>query len=246
MTADGKDITVYIGGAAGSRRTAVRLAGSDAVYAVAGITAASLGTEAKQWVDPTYVKVAPADLAKITIQRDGQSVELTKVSEPAAAAGSGSDAPPVEHWTATIGGAPITLGKDEKLDEPAITRIVDEVATIDLTAPADVKRDAAHPTATLTLDRKTGAPLVVDLIVDGTNVWAHDRASQRAVLVDKFRLDAALAVDRDNLVKKPPPPAAKGAGPAAAGLPPGVELPPGMELPPGVQMPPAGPPPGGW
>jgi hypothetical protein len=251
MTVDGKDLTVFIGGSAGVRRTAVRLAGSDAVYAVAGITATSLGVEPKQWVDPTYVKVPAADLAKIVIQRDGQSVELTKLA--AAAAGSGSDAaPPPDHWTATIGGAPITLGKDESIDEPAITRIVDEVTAIDLTAPADVKRDASHPTATITLERKpgtagAGAPVVVDLIVDGTSVWVHDRSAQRAVLADKFRLDAALTVDHDKLVKKPPPPAPKGApGAAANGLPPGVELPPGMELPPGVQIPPAGPPPGGW
>ena len=252
MTVDGKDTTVFIGGPAGTRRTAVRLAGGDAVYAVAGITASSLGVEPKQWVDPTYVKIAPADLAKIVIQRDGQSVELTKLAAPAAGSDAGSAAPPPDHWTATIGSAPITLGKDESLDEPAITRIVDEVAAIDLTAPADVKRDASHPTATITLERKpgtpgAGAPTVVDLIVDGSNVWAHDRSAQRAVLAEKFRLDAALTVDRDKLVKKPPPPPAKGSGAAANGLPPGVELPPGMELPPGVQIPPAGPAPaGGW
>lgn len=249
MTVDGKDLTMYLGGPAGTRRTAVRLAGSDDVYAVAGITAASLSVEPRQWVDPTYVKVAPADLAKITIQREGQSVELTKVSAPAPAAGSGSDAgsaaAPVDHWTATIGGAPITLGKDESIDEPAITRIVDEVASIDLTAPADVKRDASHPTATLTLERKAGAPIVVDLIVDGSNVWVHDRSSQRAVLAEKFRLDAALAVDRDKLVKKPPPPPAKGAGSGSGAA--AMGLPPGIELPPGVQLPPAGPAPaGGW
>lgn len=257
MTVDGKDVTMYIGGPAGVRRTAVRLAGSDDVYAVAGITAASLSVEPRQWVDPTYVKVAQADIAKIVIQRDGQSVELSKLAAPtpppAAGSDAGSAAPPAaEHWTATIGGAPIALGKDESIDEPAITRIVDEVASIDLTAPADAKRDASHPTATITIEHKPGtagaaAPTVVDLIVDGTSVWVHDRASQRAVLAEKFRLDAALTVDRDKLVKKPPPPAAKGAPTAAGGLPPGVQLPPGMELPPGVQIPPAGPPPaGGW
>ncbi|HET9619808.1 MAG TPA: DUF4340 domain-containing protein [Kofleriaceae bacterium] len=243
MTADGKDLTLFIGGSAGTRRTAVRLAGSDDVYAVAGVAASSLGVEPRQWVDPDYVKVAAADLAKVTIQRGGTSIELTKVSEPAAGSGDGSAAPPAEHWTATIGGAPITLGKDETLDEAAITRLVDAASSIELSAPADAKRDASHPTATITLDRKPGSkpgtPTVVDLIVDGDKVWAHDRSAQRAVLADKLRLDPVLGADRDKLVKKPAPPAPAKAGSAAAasGLPPGVELPPGMELPPGVAPP---------
>ena len=57
ITADGKDLTLFIGGFAGTRRTAVRIGGDDRVYAVAGLSASTAGSEARQWIDTAYVKV---------------------------------------------------------------------------------------------------------------------------------------------------------------------------------------------
>ena len=45
ITADDKDITLFVGGPAGARRTAVRLGGDDKVYAVTGLTAYTVGSE---------------------------------------------------------------------------------------------------------------------------------------------------------------------------------------------------------
>ena len=43
--------------------------------------------------------------------------------------------------------------------KPAIDRLVGDLSALDLTAPADPKRDASKPTATITIERKaTGAP----------------------------------------------------------------------------------------
>ena len=258
MTVGGKDVTLYIGNSAGVRRTAVRIGGDDNVYAVTGISASLLGAEPRAWVDTGYVKVPTDEVAKVTIVgAAGAPVELSKTSAPPAGAGSGS-APavakpaegaeeppaPAEHWTATLGGAAITLDKGETLDESVISRLIGAVTLIDLTAPADPKRDASKPTATITIERKPAkdatapvTPTVVDIIADGASYWVHDRSSPRAVLVDKARLDDVVNANRDKLVKKPAP-IGKDAGAvkpdgALPGLPPGMNI-PGMDVVPGA------------
>jgi hypothetical protein len=254
ITVAGKDVTLYIGSPAGARRAAVRIGGDDKVFAVAGISAAAVGSEPRQWVDTSYVKIAQGEIAKVIVQRDGQgdgkTVEFARPAQPPAAAGSGSGSdtgagsgsaatpsPPAdEHWKVAVGGAPITLGAGESLDDEAVGRLVGEVATIDLSAPADPKRDASKPTATVTIERKatgtaTPAPTILDVIADGSSYWVHDRSLSRAVLVDKARLDNVLGAERDKLIKKPPPPptaTSPGAGSGAASPPgPVGALPPG-------------------
>ncbi|HEX3766380.1 MAG TPA: DUF4340 domain-containing protein, partial [Kofleriaceae bacterium] len=76
ITAGGKDITLLVGGPAGSRRTAVRLAGDDKVYAVSGLNAYQIGTEPRQWIETAYVKIPREDIAKLVVARDGKTVEM--------------------------------------------------------------------------------------------------------------------------------------------------------------------------
>ncbi|MEO7732620.1 MAG: DUF4340 domain-containing protein, partial [Kofleriaceae bacterium] len=171
MTVNGKDVTLYLGTPAGARRTAVRISGSDDVFGVTGLAPGAFSSEPSAWVDPTYLKVALDEVAKIAIQREAAAaVVLTAPPAPSAAAGSGSAAPAVPgHWTATVAGAPIALAAGESIDDAAIQRIVSDAATIMLSAPADPRRDAAKPTATITIERKAGAPTVVDVIADGAS-----------------------------------------------------------------------------
>jgi hypothetical protein len=259
ITADGKDVTLFIGSSVGMRRTAVRIGGDDRVYAVLGVTATTAGSEPRQWIDTAYVKVPRDEVGRLIVQRDGKKVEMSKPTAPApagAGSGSGSGAgsgsgsaaltvpppspPAAEHWSAAVDEAPVTPAAGESIDESTIDRLVAMASTMDLTAPADPKRDASKPTATITIERKaagtaTPAPTVIDVIADGTSYWVHDRSLPRAGLVDKARIEELIAVDREKLVKKPPPPpppAPKG-GPGAAAMP---GLPPGM-------APPAGHPP---
>ncbi|MGE5182884.1 MAG: DUF4340 domain-containing protein [Acidobacteriota bacterium] len=197
LTLDGKPLTIYIGTSAGARRTAVRLGGDARVYAVSGLDAWSIGDKPRDWVDTRYLEVKKDDIQKLTIDHDGSSLELERDGD---------------HWKAALAGKPIELAKGETLDTAAIDRIVDAAAAIDLSSPADPKRDASKPTATLTITRKaaasTPAPVIVDLIADGSSYWVHDRASPRAVLADKSRLDDVVGAARDKLVKKPEPAAA--------------------------------------
>lgn len=253
ITSGGKDLTLFIGAAAGARRTAVRLGGDDNVYAATGLSTAAIATEPRLWVDPSYVKVAVDDIAKVTVKRDDRTLELAREAPPAApaagssegsgsGAGSGSAAAPSppapEHWMASISGAPVTPAAGETLDEPTITRLIGQAANVEVAAPADPKRDASKPTATITIDHKasgtsTAAPTVVDVIADGNSYWVHDRSQPRAVMVDKVRIDDLLNADRDKLIKKPPPPA-PAVAPGAAGPGPHPGMPPGMPGMPGM------------
>jgi uncharacterized protein DUF4340 len=238
MTMNGKDVTLYIGTPAGARRTAVRIGGSDDVFGVAGLSAGTFSSEPRAWVDPSYVKISRADISKIVIEREGgPTVALVAPAAPAAAAGSGSagsaagsaaPAPAIGPWSATIGGAPITLAAGESLDSPMIDRMIGDATTIELSAPADAKRAPAKPIATITIERKTGAPTVIDVVADGARYWVHDRSSPRAVVVDKGRLESVVDAARDKLVTKPAPPAtqsAKPPGPSGASRP-GMPPPP--------------------
>jgi Domain of unknown function (DUF4340) len=275
ITRDGKDLTVFIGSSAGIRRAAFRIGGDDKVYAVTGISATTAGNEPRLWVDPSYVKIPRDEIAKLVVQRDGTTVELTHSPTPptagggagggsaagagsgsagagsgsagagsgsagagsgSAGAGSGSAAEPppgppaADKWWVSIRGTPVTFAAGESLDDATIDRLASGLGTLDLSAPADPKRDASKPTATITIERKAGTstvpPTVLDVILDGDLYWVRDRSLPRAVLIDKSRLDELVKIDRDKVVKKPAPPAPATPPTPPGGLPPG--FPPGM------------------
>ena len=271
ITSDGKDLVLYVGGSAGARRTAVRLGEDDKVYAVSGLSSSAAGSEPRQWIDTNYVKIPREDVARLLVQRESGTLELSRSVPPSAAdsgsagsgsagsgsAGSGSagsgagSAPPppsppaAEHWNAAIGGTPITLATGETIDESAIDRLVSQVTTLDITGPADPKRDASKPTATITIERKasgssTPVPTVLDVVADGSSFWVHDRSLPRAAMVDKSKLDELIGGDRDKLIKKPPPPPAPmpGAGSGSAAKPPAAGTGAGSAAKPSAATPP--------
>ncbi len=210
LTAGATPTTLFVGSSVGARRSAVRLGDDPRIYAVGGLTAYSIGDEPRQWVDTKYVAVNKDELAKVTIDHGGTSIALERDGD---------------HWKAAVGGTPLALAANETLDTSKIDQVVAAASSIELTSPADPKRDASKPTATITLMRKakttsSPAPVVIDVVADGGSYWVHDRASPRAVTVDKTRLADVVELTRDKLVKKlettakpePGKPAAKHAG----------------------------------
>ena len=123
-------------------------------------------------------------------------------------------------WALSIDGAPVT----EPLDTAAIDRLVMASCAIDASAPADPKRDASAPAATLTIVTKAG-PVVVDALADPGGYWVKQRDLPRAIVADKMRLDDAIAVTKDKLIKKagPATPPGPGSGSGMQSLPPDVQ-----------------------
>lgn len=212
ITMDGKNTTLYFGGSAGLRRTAVRIGGDDRVYAASDVSAWTAGAQASSWVDPEYFKIPQDEIAKVTIEHAGTQTSLAKDKDT---------------WTVAIGGTPVTLAAGETLDTAGLEKIANTLSTIEMDEPADPKRDASQPTAVVTIERKptgktTPAPTVLDIVEDGESYWVHERGSNRAAIVGKSRLVDVVEVTRDKLVKAPAAPAApkapasKPAAPAAA------------------------------
>ena len=187
ITAGGKDTTLFVGGSAGLRRTAIRFAGDARVYGVTGLSAYAIGNEPKLWVATTYSNIPQEEIAKVTIDRAGTSTVIERQGDK---------------WT-----TPLTLAQGETIDQDKLAGLVTNVARIELAAPADPKRDATKPTATITIektaqDNATPAPTVIDVISDGERYWVKTRGADRAVLVDKAALDDVIGVERSKLVKR--------------------------------------------
>ena len=167
ISGNGPDLTLYVG--TGARRTPVRIGADARVYGVTGLQAFSFLTDANQYIDTAYVSLAVDEVTKLTVQRGATKVELERVPAPAAGSGSAigsGSAAPTDSWKVLIDGAPPALGAGESIDTDAITQLVGKVAQLHMMAPGDPKRSAAKPTATLTIQRKTGAPLVLDAIAE--------------------------------------------------------------------------------
>ena len=207
VTIAGKDTTLFIGAPAGSRRNAVRLGGDDRVYAVAGVTPYLAGTEPRDWMTRRYLDVPGDDVTKVTIKRGAVTTELAKDDSS---------------WKVSIDGTPVTATAPDTLDIQAIDDAVGAATSIDASAPADPRKDASSPTATITVEHKAAGtkPDVIDVVADGTSYWVKSRALDRAVTVDKARLDRALSLGRDSLIRKPTAKPATSPG-SGSPLPPG-------------------------
>lgn len=241
----GQETTIYTGSGTGARRLALRL-GGDAVYSATGVVPPSSEPSAyvtTKYVDVPKADIAKLVVdrgaRKIEIERvtapstpapatpaagsgsAGSAAGLGSGSAAGAdpiAAGAGSDAAAAapDTWKIAIDGAPVTLAAGESIDTDAIDRLLGQAGAIDLRAPADPKRDASAPFATVTIHKQAGGPpLVLQVLAEGeSSYWVRQQGNDRAILVDKYQLGELVPVERDKLVKKPA--AAAGSGSAAA------------------------------
>jgi len=242
ITGGGKDTTLLIG-ASKSRRTPVRIGGDERVLGAAGVIVPSASP--RDWIAGSYSDIPRDDIDKVVIQRGATTIELDRTATAPAGSGSagagssqfsgsgsGSGSGETRNWRLSIDGAPIVLAAGEKLDTYAIDTVVSDVASIDA-MPADPKRDASKPAATITVTKRDGNTVVFDVLADGDGWWIKQRGSERATKVDKQRLEPVMTAERAKLVSKPEPAPGAGSGSAARA--------PTMPPPPVVPPPPARP-----
>jgi hypothetical protein len=252
ITAGGKDTTFYVGSSAGQRQTSVRIAGSDEIHGVAGLTAGGVGAQASAWVDTGYVDVQPDRLASLEVVNDKGSFHFERSGET---------------WQASVGGQPVTPAKGMELNKGEIDKVVNRVSKIYLSQPADAKRAIDKPLATVTLHLKAEPPPVAadagaqestaetagqDRVIEiaasdkKDRYYVREKGRAQAALVDALSITDLIELSSDRLTKKfeekkEPAPGAEGdmggMPPGMGGMPPGMEgLPPGMEgLPPGME-----------
>jgi len=174
ITADGKDTTLFVGGSAGLRRNAVRLAGSDDVYGVAGLSEFSAPATVNLWVDPHYYAIPKDQIAEIRVE----DYVFTHKDDGT--------------WTATYKGEAI-----EPLDTDKLEPLIDQMASVDVLAPAALDQ---KKTGTFTIQMKGAAPISIGYAELGDKYWIHHEAMNRAVTIDKSKLEV-IGFDRAKLVK---------------------------------------------
>jgi hypothetical protein len=204
------EITLLVGNADQGRTTAVRLANSPKAYGVSGLTAWGVDTTPARWIRPEYLAYGPEQIARLSIATAAGTVELVH--------GATS-------WELASLGQPVPLGPGEALDTAQVDRVVNAAGKLTLTNPADPKRDATKPTATVSIWLASddpaaggGAPNatveaapdhVIDVIAEegGTTYWVKDRAAATAGIVNKTTYDAVVEVTVDKLLGKTAKPA---------------------------------------
>jgi hypothetical protein len=254
VTTGGKDTTFYVGAGAGQRQVSVRIAGSDEIHGVTGLTAYGVSAEPSAWVDTGYVDVQPDRVASFDVVNSKGSFHFEQGEDKA--------------WKASTGGQPITPPAGMELAKGEIDKLVNRATKIYLAEPADAKRALDKPLATVTLRIKpepvppalgeeegeeegaadAGAAESVSTAESEERVieiaasdkkdryYVREKGRAQAVLVDALSITDLTEVSGDRLVqkvgeKKEP---AEGMPPGMEGMPPGMEgmgmegMPPGM------------------
>ncbi len=252
VTAGGKDTTFYVGAGAGQRQVSVRIAGSDDVHGVTGLTAYGVAAEPSAWVDTGYVDVQPDRIASFDVVNGKGSFHFEQGEDKA--------------WKASTGGQPVTPPAGMELAKGEIGKLASKASKIYLAEPADAKRALDKPLATVTLRVKpeptqpgqeegegdAGAAEAVSTAESGPEervieiaasdkkdrYYVREKGRAQAVLVDALSVTDLIEITGDRLVqkigeKKEP---AEGMPPGMEGMPPGMEgMPPGMGgMPPGM------------
>jgi hypothetical protein len=241
ISADGKEITLFLGDNTEIRRVAVRLAGSEEVYSVDGLSATAASTDATAWVDTAYVDLREEEIAALTVVNGAGTFEMRRTAK---------DAP----FTVKTPAAP---SKPGELDQEKIKTLVRKAGSIRLSEPAGRQDRPEYgldrPSATLTIELfpakasggadagpATGgqtpetAVVVVGAKAD-SDYHVRRLSAPYTVKVHQSAVSDFVELKTDAFYKAPEAnkPAEGGAAPSGlpAGLPPGMM--PGGDLPPG-------------
>ena len=215
VTAGGKDTTFYVGSSAGQRQTSVRIAGSDDVHGVLGVTAAGVGARASAWVDTGYIDLPATRVSALDVTSEKGSFHFERSGDT---------------WQASAGGQPVAPAKGMEIDKGEIEKVVNRVTKIYLSQPADPKRAIDKPLATVTLHlkpepvqgaapaagagadagaqesptEKAGEERVIEIA--GTDkkdrYYVREKGRAQAALVDALSITDIIELTSDKLTKK--------------------------------------------
>ena len=137
-TADGTQHTIYLGSSPSYGATHFRLDGQDETYLTEDLNTWETDSTASAWVDTTYLKISPDQVARMVLENENGEFTFTK-----------DDA---GNWKMV--GLPV--GKT--LDEESVTTLLQRATTVNMQAPlgkeekAEYGMDAPNAVVTLTTD----------------------------------------------------------------------------------------------
>ncbi|MFW6368962.1 MAG: DUF4340 domain-containing protein [Myxococcota bacterium] len=127
---------MLVGDPAGSRKTAVRLAGSDEVHAVTGLTAHAVSTQPRGWIVTDYFSVPQDRIEALRVTRPDLDLLLERDEESESGWRLASDAAEME---------------EEPLKQSKIDHLLRSISQVRADAPADPAADLSSPMATITV-----------------------------------------------------------------------------------------------
>jgi hypothetical protein len=187
---DGNTYRLYIGSSPSFGVAHVRVEGEDEVYLTPELSAQDVGTRATDWVDSTYVDLAPEEVTAFSLQNRQGTFDFAQVGEV---------------WTMA------GLSGDEVLNDSAVETLLNRATRVTLQVPLGTEEETAYglddPNAVVILatagDRYTLRVGAQDA-EDSSYVVAWS-GSPFYVRVGEFAVRDLVEKTRDDLLQQPTP-----------------------------------------
>jgi hypothetical protein len=142
-TADGATRTLLIGKPSRARQSFVRIDGQNDVHAVSDISESGLNVQPSHWIDSKYLLLQSKDVAYMSVRNRNGTYEFQRNES--------------DRWTLVRDGAPYPVPPGKKFNSLAADNWVKDMLRLNVSAPADPKRQIDTPLATVTLRMKPSA-----------------------------------------------------------------------------------------
>lgn len=152
----GQEPTIlYVGQSAGAGTTAVRVHGSDAIYAVTGLTVSIAAPSVVGWVDTEYFRVKEKDVVSVKVENAAGTFAFERDGEGWKLAGDAQAAQPAQPAGAK---APAATADARPLNKVAIDTLARNMSLLQFVEPTDPEIPTGSPLAKVTLKVVPQAP----------------------------------------------------------------------------------------
>lgn len=191
-TANGVEHTLYLGSSQQRGATHFRLEGQSETYLTNDVTTYEASVQPSTWIDPTYVSVPRQDVNRMTVENANGEFVFEKDDEGA--------------WTME------GLEADETLDEAKVTGILQQFASLRMTAPLGEEEQPGYgldePSAIATVETMTDTVTlqVGAKLAEGGGYVVSASTSPYYVEVAEANVKALVENGREDFIKQPPTP----------------------------------------
>ena len=189
-TDDGQTTTVYLGSSANFQATHIRVTGDNAVYLANDLTPRDASAAPGDWIDTSYVKLAPEAITAVTIQNQNGTFDFTKSA--------------TGEWTYT------GLEDGETYNPARFNTILSRLSNLILIAPLGTTGEAAYqmdsPQATVTVVADEGSGVQTFTLRIGAqdassgSYTAKWSGSDYYVTINSFSAQDTVTLTREDLL----------------------------------------------